>query len=406
MKTYCKGIDITDRKLISKSVYQCLEGTDKRNRKSKYNRNDTLNLMAAYSGIDPEVIRGVLKEGGKRALKGIVETVIDGIRQEIIDRKLIMKPIWYSRKVDASSGKVRDIGIQDIKQQMYDYIAVNAMKPIFHRIGEFQCAAIKGRGQSYGIRAIRRWLRNKAMRYAGKADIRKCYESIPQDALIAFLRKYVRNEPLLWLVEQLIRTFRQGLSIGSYLSQFLCNLYLSQLYHYISEELYVERKHRDGTLERINLVGHTLFYMDDLLILGSSQKHLKKAMRLIIKKAGEMGLDIKPDWTVYTVRLEDRKRHDGTYIDMMGVRPYRYHATIRRRVYKRVRRVLLRVRRRILTHRTVPSCLARRVISYNGIIKSTDSFMVRKKYHFAEILRFCRKEISHEGKVRAAAAAG
>ena len=68
MKTYCKRIDITDRKLISKSVYQCLEGTDKRNRKSKYNRNDTLNLLASYSGIDPEVIRGVLKEGGKRAL--------------------------------------------------------------------------------------------------------------------------------------------------------------------------------------------------------------------------------------------------------------------------------------------------------------------------------------------------
>ena len=111
MKTYCKRIDITDRKLISKSVYQCLEGTDKRNRKSKYNRNDTLNLLASYSGIDPEVIRGVLKEGGKRALKGIEETEIDGIRQELIDRKLVMKPIWYSRKVDSSSGKVRDIGI-------------------------------------------------------------------------------------------------------------------------------------------------------------------------------------------------------------------------------------------------------------------------------------------------------
>ena len=60
----------------------------------------------------------MLKEGGKRALKGIVETVIDGIRQELIDRKLVMKPIWYSRKVDSSSGKVRDIGIQDIKQQI------------------------------------------------------------------------------------------------------------------------------------------------------------------------------------------------------------------------------------------------------------------------------------------------
>lgn len=43
--------------------------------------------------------------------------------------------------------------------------------------------------------------------------------------------------------------------------------------------------------------------------------------------------------------------------------------------------------------------------SFNGIIKSTDSFKVRDKYHFAEILRVCRKEISHESKVRAAATA-
>ena len=36
-------------------------------------------------------------------------------------------------------------------------------------------------------------------------------------------------------INKLISTFESGLSIGSYLSQFLCNLYMSQLYHEISE---------------------------------------------------------------------------------------------------------------------------------------------------------------------------
>ena len=36
---------------------------------------------------------------------------------------------------------------------------------------------------------------------------------------------------LLWLIQKLIETFDEGgLSIGSYLSQFLCNLYLSQFF--------------------------------------------------------------------------------------------------------------------------------------------------------------------------------
>lgn len=93
------------------------------------------------------------------------------------------QPIWYKEKIDASSQKVRRIGIQNIKQQIYDYIAVEAMKDFLKRIGEYQCAALKGRGQSYGIKAIKRWMRNKNIRYAGQCDISKCYPSIDRNKL-------------------------------------------------------------------------------------------------------------------------------------------------------------------------------------------------------------------------------
>lgn len=98
--------------------------------------------------------------------------VIDGVREEIIQNNIKFKPIWYKNKIDASSQKVRRIGIQNIKQQIYDYIAVEAMGDILKRIGEYQCAALKGRGQSYGIKAIKRWMRNKNIRYAGQCDIK------------------------------------------------------------------------------------------------------------------------------------------------------------------------------------------------------------------------------------------
>ena len=267
---------------------------------------------------------------------------------------------------------------------------------MIRRIGEYQCASIKGRGQIKGSNAIRKWMRNKSIRYAGKADIKKCYESISKRKLMRFLRKYIKNDTLLWLIDKLISSFESGLSIGSYLSQFLCNLYLSQLYHEISENMYRVRRHKDGTTERINLVKHVIFYMDDILILGTNAKDVHKAMELIIRYADKkLGLDIKPEWTVFMTKIEDKKNDKGQFIDMMGFRIYRWHTTIRRRVFKRIRRVYMKVWKMIKTHKRIKLIHARRCISYFGQIKNSDSFKFKMKYHVNEIITICKKVVSN-----------
>lgn len=386
MKKYCKNINITDRDLISRAVYNCID--------DKYTRSDTLRMLEEYSGVKCEVIYGLVKEYGKHIVYPLVETVIDGISQELLYKKIVIKPIWYSEKVDPSSFKIRRIGIQDVKQQIYDYIAVEGLSPFFCRIGEYQCAAIKGRGQIKGVNIIKRWMRNKNIRYAGKADIRKCYESISKRQIMRFLNAHIKNDLLLWLINKLIATFESGLSIGSYLSQFLCNLYMSQLYHEISENMYRVRKHRDGTSERVNLVKHVIFYMDDILILGTNAKDVHKSMSLIIKYADKkMGLEIKPSWTVFMTKIEDKKNDVGQFIDMMGFRIYRWHVTIRRRVFKRIRRNYMRVWKMMKTHKKIPLIYARRCISYNGQIKNSDSFKFKRKYHVNEIIKVCKKVV-------------
>ena len=64
-----------------------------------------------------------------------VDAVVAEMQDELKSRKLNLKPMWYSYKEDASSRKVRCIGIQDIKQQLYDYVAVYGLHPVFARIG-------------------------------------------------------------------------------------------------------------------------------------------------------------------------------------------------------------------------------------------------------------------------------
>ena len=169
----------------------------------------------------------MIDSGQKAELVHIAAPLLQG---ELSNRELVISPIWYTDKIDASSGKMRRIGIQDIKQQFYDYIAVNAMQDFLRRIGEFQCASIPGRGPIWGMKHLYNWVRGQEGLYVAQLDVRKCFPSIPHDKLFSMLDRYVANDDLIWLIKTLVSTFEHGLSIGSYLSQYLCNLYMSFLY--------------------------------------------------------------------------------------------------------------------------------------------------------------------------------
>ena len=380
MKRLCKDIDITDRGLISRTVYACL--------KDKYKRNDTIKYISQVAGIKEKYVRYIYRRYGKPAMNPFTELIITELQNEIINGQVSFPAIWYREKIDGSSGKIRRIGIQNIKQQLYDYIAVEGMKPLLKRIGEYQYASIPKRGTTKGKQVISCWIKNRNMRYFAKLDVKKCFESIDHDLLMTFLKKYIKNEKLVWLIRTLINSFEKGLSIGSYLSQYLCNLYMSVLYHYIMERLYKTRRGK-----RINLIRHCLIYMDDILLIGSRKRDMEMAAKKIIQKADEMGLTIKDNWQVRSI--------DETPIDMMGFKIYRTHTEIRGRIFLRVRRSFRRARKE-LTLRISKKCL-----SYYGYLKHTNSRKIERKWKVKSILKKCKGVIRrNESKIFTAAVAG
>ena len=383
MKRLCKDVDITDRGLISKAVYACLS--------KKYKRNDVVKYLSQASGIKQEYIRCIYYRYGKKSMYPFTEIVISKIQNEIKSRNISFPEIWYREKVDGSSGKVRRIGIQNIKQQLYDYIAVEALKPVLKRIGEYQYASIKGRGTTKGKEVISRWIRNRDMRYFVKLDVRKCFESIDHGKMMEFLRRRVKNEPLLHLIETMLGSFERGLSIGSYLSQYLCNLYMSILYHEIKENMRRTRKGKRGN-KRVNLVRHCLIYMDDILLIGPRKRDLEKAAKLTVRKASEMGLEIKPNYQVRQI--------DGNCIDMLGFKIYRTHTEIRGRTFLRVRRAFRRA------NKCLTEVIAKKCLSYNGYLKHTNSMRMQKKLKTSEILQRCKELIKNAGKIYFATATG
>lgn len=383
MKRLCKDVDITDRGLISKAVYACLS--------KKYKRNDVVKYLSQVSGIKQEYIRCIYYRYGKKAMYPFTEIVISKIQNEIKSGNISFPEIWYREKVDGSSGKIRRIGIQNIKQQLYDYIAVEGLKPVLKRIGEYQYASIEGRGTVNGKEVISHWIRNRNMRYFVKLDVRKCFESIDQNKMMEYLGRLVKNEPLLDLIELLLRSFERGLSIGSYLSQYLCNLYMSILYHEIMENMYRVRRGKRGE-KRDNLVRHCLIYMDDILLIGSRKIDLEKAVKLTVQKASEMGLQIKDNYQVRQI--------EGNNIDMLGYKIYRTHTEIRGRTYLRVRRSFRRARKRLTEG------AARKCLSYYGYLKHTNSRRFQRKWKVRRTIKKCKGVIRNESKIYRTAAAG
>ena len=346
-------------------------------------------MFSEYSKLPYEIIKKICKE--HFMMEGLINTVIDGIQQEVIEKKYVVKPIRYRYQVDKCNGKVRKIGIQDVKQQIYDYIAVYAMEELFRKkIGFYQCGALKNKGCEFGAKAIKKWVDNHDIRWGWQADIRRYYETIPKGKLKELLRRDVDNNDVIHLVFFLIDSFEGGLSIGSYLSQYLANYYMSYACHYVNEQTYKLRKHRNGAVNRVNLVSHALFQMDDILIVSKSLKDLKMAVKRFSSYVSEfLGLEIKETSKFIDLSV--------TYIDILGRKISRRSLTVRSSNFLRFRRTAKKVRKRVHQKKEVPLSLAKSYIGRYGAIKHSNTQRFQQKYHVSEDVKRCKKIVStHE----------
>lgn len=375
MKKYCKDIDIRDRDLIKRSVLECL--------KDKIGRADVLRMFSEYSGISFKMLKNIAKEKNYKLFDGIIETIIEGIQTEITFEKFVFKPIWYTTRIE--NNKVRRIGIQDIKQQLYDYIAVEGLSEVLKKkIGYHQFAAIKDKGQVKGARVVKKWIRNKNMRYAWKGDAEHYYENIDTNILKKLLNRYVKNHLLLKLVFTLIDSFENGLSIGSYLSQYLANFYMSFGYHFASEQLFKKRNTKLGISKKVRLISHVLIYMDDILFIGTNLKNIKMAVKHFRKWMRE-NLKIK------LKELDEWIDLQSGYIDMMGFCISRKKMIVRNRIFRRYRKDINKVRRTgIITLKQ-----ARRIISRDGWLKNADCNYWKKKNKADKVVGACKEMISN-----------
>ena len=324
MKSYCKGLEI-DRALVERAYALWL--TRPSGHKNRWR---------------------VAEEHGS------ADALIDEIVWQVTMRTLEFEPIHRYQRVEPTNGKLRTIGVESVKQQVCDYVAVLALEPMLEaKVGFYQVASVPGKGQRLARGALRRWSREGG--YHVKADVRQCYPSISHDVVMRILRRYVRSADVLYVCETLLATYDGGgLEIGSYFSLRMAQLVLSFAYHFI-EGLGKERRGR-----WVPLVRHQMWHMDDLILLGPDKRNLKAAMRSLAKYLkAEFGLELKP-WKV-------AKTSETEPLDMGGFVVRERRTTIRASLFLRARRTFAHFRK----HPSI--ALARRCCSYWGWLLHSDS---------------------------------
>lgn len=326
MKTYCKDVDPSDVKTIEPFVYEAL--TDKLKRK------DYSSFAARYCDMDAREIRNQARMGNRshpEIVKAVHLVALD-ISARIWARELDLDPVRYSKRTDGLSRKTRIIGVESVMHQMMEHVAVGCMKDLWQAKYEYhQYASIKGKGQLCGAKAIQKWAKTGKTKYFVKLDVRKCFASLKRETVMKWLQRDIgKNHLLLWYVDSLLLMHGDGLIIGSLLSQFLCNYFMSYGYRYVMGLC----KERRG--KRIRFCSCALFYMDDIMLAGRDRRNLVMAVRKLTKfMKASFGLEIKEDWHV--------RDHTLCGIDMMGyVITAKGKIKIRPRVFIRARRAFFR----------------------------------------------------------------
>jgi RNA-directed DNA polymerase len=200
----------------------------------------------------------------------------------------------------------------------------------------YACRA--GRGVHAAVDRYQRWARRYA--YALKVDVRRYFPSIDHDILKAKLRRCIKDAGVLWLFDAIIDSVpdagsgeqfagddlvslmerRCGLPIGNLTSQFLGNLYLDDLDHWLKETCRVTAYLR---------------YVDDLILLDDDKRRLWGLRREI---------DGLLEWE--RLRLHPHKvQLSPTYLglDVLGYRVFPTYRRLRRDNGYRYRRRLRRM---------------------------------------------------------------
>ncbi len=314
--------------------------------------------------------KGKTKRKVVREVLSNIDDCVDEIYDMMWSFSFAPSPYAEFNIKDPSSGKSRDL----CKPLFYpDHIIHWCIYLVLYPLIEPKLikntySSLKGRGQIYGQKKIKKQLRNKrATKYYLKVDIKKFYPSINIELLEEMLRKTIKDPKMLNLLH-IILSQKDGLPIGMILSQLLANYYLSDV------DLAMNSKFMNR-------------YADDMVKFFSNKRTARKEIDYLQSLLEAKQLTLKDNYQVY--------RTDKEMLDFMGFRFNHDKIILRKRIMINTNRDVIKWQE----HKNYKTACS--IISHMGYVKHSNSYQfylnrIRPYVDFREVKEIIRSKNNNE----------
>ena len=223
---------------------------------------------------------------------GNLDEELSNIQSMLINKTYYISPNDYTFKIIRDKGKDRELmKLKYNPHRIVQWAVMLHLEKVFTNTFCYHtCASIPNGGIDRAYKLIYSYLMDKEnTQYCLKIDVKKFYPSIDKNILKNKLRTKIKDKDLLWLLGLIIDSYPRetGVPIGSYLSQYFANFYLSEFDHYCKEQLKLK---------------YIVRYMDDIIILHKDKEYLRE---LLVKIQSfwsvKLNLTMKENYQVFPV---------------------------------------------------------------------------------------------------------
>ncbi len=303
--------------------------------------------------------RGKRREADVYAFNADLERNLLVLRAELRDRT--WQPGVY-RDFYVYEPKKRLVSAAPYRDRVVHHALCRVLEPLWERMFIFDSYACRvGKGTHKAADRYTEFSRKAA--YVLKCDIRRYFENVDHEVLLADLARYVRDDGVLWLARRILESNSarpgvvpgRGIPIGNLTSQFFANVYLNRFDHWVKEELKARFYIR---------------YVDDFVLLADEKPLLHAALAAIEQKLAERGLAVHPaKQNVFPV---------GEGCDFMGYRIWPSHRRLRPKTGYHGRRKLRRLARHYAAGDVALGRVRASVAAWIGHVKHADTRGLRR----------------------------
>ncbi len=285
------------------------------------------NLLAAWR----EFLKG---KRGKRDVREFQYRLSDNVLA--LHRDLVSQSYrhggYYAFNI--SDPKPRNIHKALVRDRLLHHALYRQLYPFFDKTfisHSYSCRKYKGTHRA--VEAFKKYAakagkNNTKTLWVLKCDIRKFFANIDHQILFSILEKRISDQKILWLLREVVDSFKtrtsdvrvlaKGLPLGNLTSQLLVNIYMNESDQFVKQKLKAK---------------YYIRYADDFVLLSQNKQELEQTLRYIeVFLCDKLKLQLHPD-KVFIKTL-------ASGVDFLGWVHFPDHRVLRTSTKRRMFRVL------------------------------------------------------------------